>query len=184
MCDINVTWQPRRVDWNVYAWTVSVVDAIEWACVLCGCTFKVNEQVEQKICIEFCVKLEHSSVETIWMIQKVTAMGNWWFANSLWQCSHSCIMSHAEFWAKHQITQVTYSPYSPYFMPCSFWLFPKLKSPLKGKRFRPSVRFTIIWQGSCWQLGELCEVPRCLLLRGLRHRCPPYNVSCILYLLQ
>ena len=39
--------------------------------------FKVTEQVEQQICIKFCVKLEHSSAETIWMIQKVTAMGNW-----------------------------------------------------------------------------------------------------------
>ena len=33
-------------------------------------------------------------------------------------------------------------------------------------------------------LGELCEVPRCLLWRGLRCHCPKYNVSCILYLLQ
>ena len=32
--------------------------------------------------------------------------------------------------------------------------------------------------------GELCEVPRCLLWRRLRHYCPMYNVSCILYLLQ
>ena len=39
--------------------------------------FKMTERVEQWICIKFCVKLEHSSVETIWMIQKVTAMGNW-----------------------------------------------------------------------------------------------------------
>ena len=33
-------------------------------------------------------------------------------------------------------------------------------------------------------LGELCEVPRCLLWRGLRCHCAIYNVSCILYLLQ
>ena len=32
-------------------------------------------------------------------------------------------------------------------------------------------------------LVELCEVPTCLLWRGLRC-CPMYNVSCILYLLQ
>ena len=30
----------------------------------------MNEQVEQRICIKFCVKLEHSSEETIQMIQK------------------------------------------------------------------------------------------------------------------
>ena len=32
--------------------------------------FKVTERLEQQICITFCVKLEHSSVEIIPMIQK------------------------------------------------------------------------------------------------------------------
>ena len=27
-------------------------------------TFKMTEQIEQQICIQFCVKLEHSSLET------------------------------------------------------------------------------------------------------------------------
>ena len=39
--------------------------------------FKMTEQVEQRICIKFCIKLEHSSVEIIWMIQKAAAMGKW-----------------------------------------------------------------------------------------------------------
>ena len=34
-------------------------------------TFRMTESVEQQICIKFCIKLEHSSTETIWMIQKV-----------------------------------------------------------------------------------------------------------------
>ena len=32
--------------------------------------FKMTEQVPQQICIKFCIKLEQSSAETIWMIQK------------------------------------------------------------------------------------------------------------------
>ena len=40
-------------------------------------TFKMTEQVEQQICIKFCVNLECSSMETIQIIQKATAMGNW-----------------------------------------------------------------------------------------------------------
>ena len=32
-----------------------------------------------------------------------------------------------------------------------------------------------------WGLGEVCDFPRCLLWRGLRHHCPMYNVSCILF---
>ena len=52
-------------------------NAIECACVRCGHGHIQNERVEQQFCIKFCVKLEPSSVETIQMIQKVTAMGNW-----------------------------------------------------------------------------------------------------------
>ena len=40
-------------------------------------TFKMTEQVEQGICIKFCIKLEHSSRETMCMFQKAVAMGNW-----------------------------------------------------------------------------------------------------------
>ena len=33
--------------------------------------FKMAEQVEQQICIKFCVKLEHSSAETTQMIKAI-----------------------------------------------------------------------------------------------------------------
>ena len=46
------------------------------------------------------------------------------------------------------------------------------------------MRFKKIWWGSWKQLGELCEVLRCLLGRGLRHHCPMYDDSYILYLIQ
>ena len=39
--------------------------------------FKMTEQVGQGICTGFCIRLEHSSLETIWMMQKSAAMGNW-----------------------------------------------------------------------------------------------------------
>ena len=96
----------------------------------------MTEPVEQQIGITFFFKLEHSSMETIWMIQKATAMGNWWLAAS-WQHTCLCIPSCAErFLMKHHITQVTRPSYIPDLAPCDFWLFPKLKSPLKGKRFQ------------------------------------------------
>ena len=37
---------------------------------------------------------------------------------------------------KHQVTQVTRPPYSLDLVPCDFWLSPKLKSLLKGKKFQ------------------------------------------------
>ena len=66
----------------------------------------MTEWVEQRICFKFCIKLEYSSMETIQMIQKVIATGNCWSAASSGQFAHSCITSHAEILAKHQITQV------------------------------------------------------------------------------
>ena len=38
--------------------------------------------------------------------------------------------------AKHQVTKVTQPSYSPDLAPYILWLFPKLKSPLKGKSFQ------------------------------------------------
>ena len=107
--------------------------AIEYCVAL---TFKMTEQVEQQICIKFCFKLEHSSTETAFR----------WFgrpqlwATGDWQLHHDDMPSHAphfvqSFLAKHQIAQGTQPPYSPDSVPCDFWLFPELKSPLKGKRF-------------------------------------------------
>ena len=43
------------------------------------------------------MKLEHSSMETIWMSQKAAAMGYWWLAVSSGRHTHSCIMSCAVF---------------------------------------------------------------------------------------
>ena len=124
--------QWRRYCTSQWGWCTPLSEHV--SCV--AFTFKTIEWVEQWIHIKFCIKVEHSSAETIHMIQKATAMGNWWLAASSQQCTHSFIMSHAEFFVKHQITQVTQLPYRPAWAPCDFWLFPKLKSPWKGKRFQ------------------------------------------------
>ena len=75
-------------------------------------------------------------MEAIWMIQKTAAIDNWWLAASSRQSALSGIMSGAVFLARHQITQVTHPPYSTNMASWDFWLFLKLKSPLKGKRFQ------------------------------------------------
>ena len=96
-------------------------------------TFIMTEQVQQCICIKFCIKLE----------QKLLG----WFrrpqlwATGDWQLHHNNMSAHAlhlvkSFLVKHQITQVTQPLYSPHLVPWDFWLFPKLKSSLKGKRFQ------------------------------------------------
>ena len=70
------------------------------------------------------------------MIQKASTR-----APGDWQLHHDNTPAHASrlvqsFLAKHQITQVIQPPYSLDLVPCDFWLFPKLKPPLKGKRFQ------------------------------------------------
>ena len=139
----------------------------------------MTEWVEQRICIKFCVKLEHSFVEIISMIQKAAAMGNWWLAASSWQLTHSWITSHVEFLVKHQITQVTQPHYS-----WDFWLFPKLKSPLKGKRFQTIDEIQENTTGQLMAIGRTVWGPKVTTLKGTEAslsyvQCFLYLVSCI-----
>ena len=100
-------------------------------------TLKMTEQVEQWICIRLCIKFEHSPPQKIFR----------WFRRPLqwatgdWQLHHDNAPAHASrlvqsFLAEHQITQVTQPPYNPASVRWDFWLFPKLKTPLKVKRFQ------------------------------------------------
>ena len=139
-------------------------------------SFKLTEQVEQWIWIKFCIKCEHSSMETIQMIQKVTSMGSWWLAASSQQCACSCIMSFAECFGDKSNYTGDSSPYSPDLVSHDFWLFPKLKLPLKGKKFQTIKNIQENLMGSWWWLEELCEFLKWLLWRGLRCHCPMYNV--------
>ena len=86
------------------------------------------------------------------------ATGDWWL-------HHDNAPAHAShlvrsFYVKHQITQVTQPPYSPNLVPCDFWLFPKLKSPLKEKRFQTTDE---IWEN---MTGINPHSRICLLILG------------------
>ena len=88
-------------------------------------TFKMTERAEQRICIKFCIKLDRSSVETIQMIQKAAAMGNWWLAASSRQCAHLCITSHAELFGKTSNHPGDSAPLQPRFDALRLLAFPK-----------------------------------------------------------
>ena len=136
--------------------------------------FKMTEQVKQRICIKFCIKLEHSSMETVLIMQKATAMGNWWLAAS-WQHAHSCITSHAEFFGK------TSNPtYSPDLAPCDFWLVSELKSPLKGKGFETVNEIQENTVGQLMVIGRTVWGPKVLTLKGTEASLS--YVQCFLYL--
>ena len=94
-------------------------------CVYCvAVTFKMTEWIEKQICMKFCLRLEHSSAETIWMIQKGSAMSNWWLAASSQQHICSCVMSCAEFFGK---TSISPAPLQPRFDALWLLAFPKTK---------------------------------------------------------
>jgi transposase len=62
------------------------------------------------------------------------------WASHNWKMHHDNAPAHSShliqsFLAKHGIPVVRQAPYSPDMAPCDFWLFPKLKMPLKGSRF-------------------------------------------------
>ena len=143
---------------------------------------------------EYFLNVLHQLRDAIWQKQlQLWATGDW-------QLHHEIAPDHPSrfmqsFLVKHQISQVMKPPYSPDLVPWNFWLFPKLNSPLEGKRFQtiktqenmmgqPMGLPTKILQSvlnSGEMLGELCEVPKCLFWRGLRCHCPMYNVSCIFF---
>ena len=135
--------------------------------VHCGAiTFKMTERVEQQIYLKFYIKLEHSSMETIWMSQKVVAMGIWWLAASSPQCARSRNTSCAEFLVKHQITEVTQPPTAQILCPAT-WLFPKLKSPLRGKRFQMVDGIQENTTGQLLTTGRTVWGPKVPTLKGI-----------------
>ena len=103
-----------------------------------------------------------------------------------WQLHHDNAPAYASHLmqsvlVKQQITQVTQHPYSPDLAPCNFWLFPKLKSPLKGNKFQTVDEIQKNTTGQLMTIGtSVCG----LKVPTLRCHCPMHNVSCILYLLQ
>ena len=99
-------------------------------------TFKMTEWAQQWICIRFCSKLEHSPWKLFQWFRRLQL----WTTGD-WQLHHDSAPTHAShfmqsFLVKHKITQVTQPPYSPDLVSCDSWLFQKLTSPLKGKRFQ------------------------------------------------
>ena len=90
-----------------------------------------NDWVEQRICLKFCIKLEHSAAETIWMIQKATAMGKWWLADSSWRYAPSCITSHAELFGETSNHPGDSEPLQPRFGTLWLLAFPKTQITLE-----------------------------------------------------
>ena len=140
--------------------------------------FKMTEWVEQGICTKFCIKLEN-------LLQKLLG---WFRRLQLWatgdrQLHHNNMAAHVSrlvqiFFVKHQITQVTQPLYSPSLAPCDFWLFPKLKSPLKEKRFQTIDEIQENMMEQLMVIGRTVWGPEVPTLKGTEA-----SLSCVQYFL-
>ena len=87
------------------------------------------------------------------------------------------------FWVKHHITEVVQPPYYPYSVPCDFWLFPKLKSPLKGKTLQIIDKIQENMTGKLMAIGGTVWGPKVPTLKGTEAwlSCAMFLVSCIFF---
>ena len=88
------------------------------------------------------------------------------------------------FLAKHQITQVTQLAYNPDLVPCNVWLFPKLKSPLKGKRLQMVNEIQENTKGQLMTIGITVWGPKVAYFKGdwgIIILCTVFLLSCIFF---
>ena len=158
--------------------SVGAADAVEWACVLCGRHIQ-NDWASRASSFVLGLNIPLQKPFGLFRRPQLWATGNW-------QLHHYNTPTHAShlmqsFPAKHQITQVTQPPYSPDLAPCDFWIFPKLKSPLKGKRVHTVNEIQKNTMGQLMATGRTVWGPKVPTLMGPRHHCLIYNVSYIFF---
>ena len=131
--DIHVTWQPRRVDWTCTheQWQLHCTSQwgggggrCHWVSL---CTMWPLHSKWLSRATNLHQILEHHSTETIGMIQKAAALGNWWLGSSSWQHACSCITSHAEFFGETSYHPGDSARLQPRFGTLWFLPFPKTK---------------------------------------------------------
>ena len=130
-------------------------------------------------------------------MKMATAMGTWCSAASSWLRAHSCITSRAEFFGKTSNHPSDSASLQPSFGTLWLLAFPKTKITFEREEISDCQWDSGKYNGRVhgdsnkgfcrvfWTmeetLGELCEIPRCLLWRGLMCHCPMYNSSCIFF---
>ena len=108
------------------------------------------------------------------MIQKAAALGNRWLAASLQLHNHACLMCSATFFGNTSNDPGDTAPYSPDLASCDFWIFPKLKSALKGKRFQTVDEIQENTTGQLMAIGRTVWGPRVPTLKG-----PKASLACV-----
>ena len=141
--------------------------------------FKITERVEQqRICIRFCIKVEHSSMETVWMIHKAAVMGKSWLTASSWQC----IMSYAEFFAKTSNHPGDSDSLQPRYGNLRLLPFPKTKIIFEREEISDFDEIQENTMGQLMMIRRTVWGPKEATLKGTEASLS--CVQCFLYLLQ
>ena len=119
-------------------------------------------------------------METIQMTQKTAALGNRWLAASSQQCTHSCITSCAQCFGKTSNHPGDSAPLQLRSGALNFWLFPRLKSSLKRKRFQTIDEIQENMTGQLMVIGRTVWGPKVTTLKGTEASLS--YVQCFLYL--
>ena len=144
--------------------------------------FKMTEQVRKWICIRFCIKLEHYSVENYLDNSEGPSYGQLVIGSFIMTM---CLFKHhvacRVFWWNIKSLRWL-NPLQPSFGALRLLAFPKPKTTFERKEISDcwwdSEKYNRATDGN-WE--RTCEAQRCLLWGGLQCHCPVYNVlvSCI-----
>ena len=130
--------------------------------------FKMTKRVKQWICIRFYMKLECSFMQTIGWFRRPQL-----WASGDWQLYHNNMPAHASCLVQRFFCKISNHPgdsaplFSRDLVPCDFWLFPKLKSPLKGKRFQTINKIQENMTGQLMVIERTVWGPKVPTLRGI-----------------
>ena len=145
-------------------------------------SFKLTGWVEQRICIDFALSLNIPLQKLFGWFRRpqLWSAGDWQlYQDNVPTCASRLVQNFLE---KYQITHVTQPPCSTDLVPCNIWLFQKLKSPLKGKRFQTISAIQENMTGQLTAIGRTVWGPTVPTLKGtVRHHCPSimFLVCCI-----
>ena len=110
------------------------------------------------------------------------------WATGDWQLHHDNVPAHVSclvqffLWNIKSLRWLSPPSYRPDLVLCDFWPFPKLKSPLKGKRFQTINEIQENTMGQLMETGKTVWGPKVPTLKGTEASLS--CVQCFLYLLQ
>ena len=105
------------------------------------------------------------------------------WATGDWQLHHNDVPAHVSRLIQSFLGETSNhpdvsAPYSPDLAPCDFWLFPILKSPLKGKRIQTIDEIEENTRGQLMTIGGTVWGPQVPTLKGTK-----MSLTCVEYFL-